>query len=223
MTIQDKTIAIMGGTGALGSGLAFRLAGAGFKVLIGSRSKENAENAAASINESLKNIPGKQNVCGEENLDAADRANIIILAVPYAQHKTTLELIKPAASGKIVVDTTVPLMPPKVGTVQLPSAGCAATEAQAALEGVASVVSAFQTVAADKLRGGDKLLGDVLVCGNVKDDCQVIIELVNAIGMRGYYAGPVANSAASEALTSVLITINRQFKCQAGIQIVGAN
>lgn len=222
MSSNGKVIAIIGGTGSLGSGLAFRLAGAGYQVLIGSRKRENAVEAAQHISEGLGKSGDRGRVEGTENLDAASRADIVILSVPYAQHEAIINHIKPVVEGKIVVDTTVPLMPPKVGTVQLPAAGCAAVEAQKLLDGVARVVSAFQTVAADKLRSGEPLRCDVLVSGDTKDDCQQVIEMVSAIGMRGLYAGPLANSAASEALTSVLITINRQFKCQAGIQIVGA-
>ena len=145
----------------------------------------------------------------------------MVLAVPFAQHADVLARIRDAVQGKLVLDTTAPLVPPRVGTVQLPVSGSAAVSTQTALGENVSVVSAFQTVAADKLRSLEPMEGDVLVCGNKREDCARIIELVEATGMGGLYAGPLANSAASEALTSVLITINRQFKCHAGIKLVG--
>ena len=141
--------------------------------------------------------------------------------MPYAHHRSTLEGVKPALDGKILIDVTVPLRPPKVGTVQLPEAGSAAQEAQNFLGEAVKVVSAFQNVAAHHLQEGHGIDCDVLVAGDDKDARDQVIKLVEAAGMRGFSAGPVANSAAAEALTSVLIQINRQFKCHAGIRISG--
>lgn len=215
------SIAVIGGTGALGTGLVRRWALAGHTVFIGSRNPESAHAAAEECVRITAERGVVAHVSGLENASAASAADIVVLAVPYAQHGAVLDHVHQAVQGKIVLDTTVPLMPPKVGTVQLPAGGAAALATQARLGPDVRVVSAFQTVAADKLQSAEPLEGDVLVCGNSKDDCAVIISLVEAIGMRGFYAGPLANSAASEALTSVLITINRQFKCHAGIKIVG--
>jgi NADPH-dependent F420 reductase len=220
--MSDKpTIAIIGGTGALGTGLARRWALAGYSVVIGSRSADSAAKAAGALTDLLreKNVQGR--VSGAENVEAAKIVEIVVLAVPFSQHAGALAALRGAVQGKLVLDTTAPLVPPRVGTVQLPASGSAAVATQATLGEGVSVVSAFQTVAADKLQALGPMEGDVLVCGNKRDDCDRVIELVQATGLRGLYAGPLANSAASEALTSVLITINRQFKCQAGIKLVG--
>lgn len=220
--MSDKpTIAIIGGTGALGTGLARRWALAGYPILIGSRSAESASKAADALADLLREKNVQTQVSGAENADAAKAAEIVVLAVPFAQHADMLARIHDAVQGKLVLDTTAPLVPPRVGTVQLPASGSAAVSTQMALGDNVSVVSAFQTVAADKLQSLGPMEGDVLVCGNKRDDCTRIIELVAATGMQGLYAGPLANSAAAEALTSILITINRQFKCQAGIKLVG--
>ena len=146
----------------------------------------------------------------------------MIITVPFANHRTILHEISSVIKGKIVVDATVPLMPPKVGTVQLPTAGSAAALTQEALGERADVVAAFHNVAADKLRSPGPIDCDVLVCGNKKVARQSVIKLIEALGLRGLHAGPIANSAAVEALTSVLITINRIYKVAgAGIRITG--
>jgi NADPH-dependent F420 reductase len=218
---QKPSIAIIGGTGALGTGLARRWALAGYAVTIGSRSAESAVKSAEELSALLKDrgVPGR--VSGAENNEAARAADIVVLAVPFNQHAGMLGHIREAVQGRVVLDTTAPLVPPRVGTVQLPQSGSAAVSTQEALGESVSVVSAFQTVAADKLQALQPMEGDVIVCGNKREDCARVMELVEATGMRGVYGGPLANSAASEALTSVLITINRQFKCQAGIKLVG--
>lgn len=215
------TIAVIGGTGALGTGLARRWALAGYPVVIGSRSAESAAKAAEALKDLLRQKGVQGAVCGAENVEAAKLAEIVVLTIPFSQHADALAALRDVVQGKLVLDTTAPLVPPRVGTVQLPASGSAAVSTQAALGEGVSVVSAFQTVAADKLQALEPMDGDVLVCGNKRDGCDRVIELVQATGLRGLYAGPLANSAAAEALTSVLITINRQFKCQAGIKLVG--
>lgn len=220
--MSDKpTIAIIGGTGALGTGLARRWALAGYPVVIGSRSADSAVKAAESLKGLLQEKGAQGAVSGAENVEAAKVAEIVVLAVPFSQHAGALASLRDAVRGKLVLDTTAPLVPPRVGTVQLPASGSAAVSTQATLGEGVSVVSAFQTVAADKLQALESMEGDVLVCGNKRESCDRVIELVRATGLRGLYAGPLANSAASEALTSILITINRQFKCQAGIKLTG--
>ncbi|HSV21206.1 MAG TPA: NADPH-dependent F420 reductase [Casimicrobiaceae bacterium] len=207
------TIAIMGGTGELGSGLALRWSRAGHAVVVGSRDAERAREAAQRIGHGCR---------GEANLGAAEAADIIVLAVPFAAHEETLTQIRPAVRGKIVVDAVVPLVPPKVGTAQLPAEGSAAQIAARLLEGEARVVSAFHNVAAAKLHADERVDCDVLVCGDDKDARAQVIDLVGQIGLRGIDAGPLGNSAAAEALTSVLITINRRYKVRAaGIRITG--
>jgi 8-hydroxy-5-deazaflavin:NADPH oxidoreductase len=208
------TIAVIGGTGDLGSALAKRWAAAGYPIVLGSRSKEKAEAAAREMNGSA--------VSGEDNRTAAAKADIVVIAVPYANHEAILNEIKPAVQGKIVVDTVVPLVPPKVSVVQLPPDGSAALRAQRLLGEAARVQSAFHNVSASKLKSGESIDCDVLVFGDDKDARAIVIELANAAGTRGIDGGPLANSIAAEALTSVLIGINRRFKVKgAGIRITG--
>lgn len=212
------TLAVIGGTGALGNALATRWARAGYSVNLGSREAEKARRAA----DKLEVDAGLSNVVGLENAAAALASDVVVLAVPYASHADILADIKDAVAGKIVVDTTVPLVPPKVGTVQLPPEGSAAKSAQYYLGKTVTVVSALHNVAAAKL-GGDKPVDcDVLVCGDKKSARDQVIELVAALGLRGLHAGPLANSAAAEALTSILITVNRHYGVDgAGIRITG--
>jgi NADPH-dependent F420 reductase len=215
-------LAILGGTGDLGTGLARRWAQAGYRVIIGSRTLEKAAAARAD----LQQIMAERGVASieveaMENLDAAAAADIVTLTVPFSHQLSTLEYVKAALAGKILIDVTVPLVPPKVGRVQLPAQGSAGQIAQQALGEDVQVVSAFQNVAAHHLQEGHGLDCDVLVCGNSKEARASVIGLVEAAGMRGYHAGPIDNAAAAEALTSVLITINRQYKCHAGISITG--
>lgn len=221
MDTKRPLIAVLGGTGALGFGLVLRWARAGYPVVIGSRALESAQDAAQRAVKILAEQGVQAEVSGLANADAAAKGELVALTVPYAQQQAMLSAIGPALAGKILIDATVPLMPPKVGTVQLPKEGSAAVAAQALLGDSVRLVSAFQNVAADKLQSLEPLDCDILVTGNDKEACAEVVELVKQAGMRGFYAGPLANSAAAEALTSVLITINRQFKCQAGIQITG--
>lgn len=216
------TIAILGGTGALGTGLARRWAQAGYPIIIGSRTQEKAAESANEL-KSLMSDRGVDNVSVQamDNQSAAQAAEIVTLTVPYNHHASTLESVKDQLEGKILIDVTVPLRPPKVGTVQLPEAGSAGQEAQALLGEGVKVVSAFQNVAAHHLQEGHGIDCDVLVSGNDKEARATVVTLVEACGMRGFSIGPIANAAAAEALTSVLIQINRQFKCHAGITISG--
>ena len=207
---MSKTIAILGGTGDLGTGLARRWAKAGHRVIIGSRAAEKAQEAAALV----------EGAEGMDNLSAATVADIVAITVPYENQLRTLEAVREALKGKILIDTTVPLMPPKVGTVQLPEGGSAAVNAQKLLE-EAIVVSAFQNVAADKLQSGEDLDCDVLVAGDKLAAREEVIKLVEDAGLKGWHAGPLANSAAAEALTSVIIQINRRYRITAGIRITG--
>jgi len=222
--MSSKSIAILGGTGALGTGLARRWTQAGHRVIIGSRSEEKAIEAL----EDLRKVMGERGadasgVLAMENLAAAQAADVVVLTVPFAHQKSTLEHVKPGLEGKILVDVTVPLMPPKVGTVQLPAEGSAGQAAQLICGDGVKVVSAFQNVAAHHLQEGQGIECDVLVCGNDKDARAEVISLIEDCGMRGFHAGPIANAAAAEALTSVIITINRTFKCHAGIRITGTD
>lgn len=215
-------IAVLGGTGDLGTGLARRWAQAGYQVIIGSRTLDKAE-AAASDLKALMAERGVDsvNVQAMENVAAAEACDIAAMTVPFAHHTGTLNSVKDALKGKILIDVTVPLVPPKVARVQLPEQGSAGTIAQELLGEDVNVVSAFQNVAAHHLQEGQGLNCDVLVCGNKKDARAEVIKLVEAAGMRGFHAGSIANSAATEAMTSLLIFINKQYKCHAGISITG--
>jgi 8-hydroxy-5-deazaflavin:NADPH oxidoreductase len=216
---QRPTIAVIGGTGELGSALAKRWAAAGYPIVLGSRSKQKAQAAA----EKMKRDTGAATLSGEDNRTAAAAAEIVIVAVPYASHESILDEIKPAVAGKIVVDTVVPLVPPKVSVVKLPPDGSAALAAQRVLAGTARVQAAFHNVSAAKLHSSGAVDCDVLVFGDDQAARAVVIELANAAGTRGIDGGPLANSAAAEALTSVLIGINRRYKVEggAGIRITG--
>ncbi|MBK9428225.1 MAG: NADPH-dependent F420 reductase [Gammaproteobacteria bacterium] len=220
MSDPKPTLAILGGSGDLGGGLAFRWARAGYPIIIGSRSAEKAEQAAAEL--AAKGLAGK--VRGLDNEAAARAGDIVVLTVPFANQAPTLEAIKAAVQGKILVDVTVPLVPPKVGTVQLPAGGSAGQIAQATLGEGVRVVSAFQNVAAAHLEDPEHDPDcDVLVCGNDADACAAVLALVAAAGMKGWHAGPIANSVVAEALTSVLITLNRRYKIPgAGFRITGS-
>jgi NADPH-dependent F420 reductase len=211
--VSKLVIGIIGGTGDLGSGLAKAWAAAGYKVVIGSRSRDKAVSLAPELG---------AGVVGEDNLGAARLADIVVLAVPFASHDATIGEIKEAVQGKIVVDAAVPLVPPKVSTVQLPSAGSAAQIAQSLLGEGVRVVSAFHNVGAAKLHKGGRADCDVLVFSDDKEARNQVIELAGAVANRGVGGGVLANSAAAEALTSVLIWINRQYKVLgAGIAITG--
>jgi NADPH-dependent F420 reductase len=220
MQTQAKPrIAVLGGTGKEGSGLALRFAHAGHPIVIGSRSRQRAAEAAAAINARI----GADRTEGADNLAAAEAGEIVVLAVPYAAQLATLEEVKAALAGKILIDVTVPLVPPQVGRVQLPEGGSAVVRAQAMLGGGVRVISAFQNVSAELLTAlGGAIDCDVLVCGDDRDACAQVIALAQAAGMRAFHAGPLANSVVAEALTSVLITINRQYKIKhSGIAITG--
>lgn len=211
-------IAVIGGTGDLGGGLAYRWAKAGFPIIIGSRTEEKAITARDILRERLPDA----DIEGMENSQASEAADIIAISVPFSHQKSTLEVIKPGLQGKILIDTTVCLQPPKVGTVQLPPEGSAGMIAQdVAGEGV-RVVSAFQNIAAAHLDSDHEITCDVLVTGNDKEAREVVIDLAEEGGMKGWHAGPIQNSAAVEGMTSILITMNRIYKIPgSGIVVTG--
>ena len=215
------TLAVLGGTGKEGKGLAFRWARAGYSVIIGSRT---AEKAQATATELSKLLDEEAVVIGMDNLSAAQKADLVVLTVPYAAHRETLEAIKPALQGKILVDVTVPLVPPKVSRVHMPPAGSAAQEAREILGEGVEVVDAFQNISFELLMGGEKIACDVLVTGTTKEARADVLKLVDAAGLTGWDAGPLENSVVVEGLTSLLIYINRQYgSIHAGIRITGVN
>ena len=220
MERQHYRIAVLGGTGAQGSGLALRLAAAGHAVTVGSRSADKAHAAAAELSLRLAG----QTIAGADNRQAAEGAEIVFLTVPYAVERATVADLQDRLAGKLLVDATVPLVPPKVSVVQLPQGQSAVAAIQQMLGAQVKVVSAFQNVSAQHLSAlGHDVDCDVLVCGDDCAACDTVIGLCADIGTRGIYAGTIANSAAAEALTSVLIAINRRYKVAggAGIRITG--
>lgn len=219
MSDAKPTLAIIGGTGDLGTGLARRWAKAGYPLVIGSRGADKAEAAALALAE----IATGPKPRGLANREAAAAGDVIVLTVPFATASAVIEDIKSVVQGKLVIDTTVPLVPPRVARVQLPPEGSAAVAAQVRLGDGVRVISAFHNVAAHKLEQLDLALDcDVLVFGDKPEDRDVAIKLAEALGVRGLHAGPLANSAAAEALTSVIIGINRTYKVDgASIRITG--
>ena len=218
MSQSKPAVALIGGTGDLGTGLAIRWAAAGYPILIGSRAAEKAAHAASQ----LRPAAGAPAPRGLTNSAAAAAADVVVITVPFASHNAILDEIRGSVAGKLVVDTTVPLVPPKVARVQLPPEDSAAVAAQKRLGEGVRVVSAFHNVAALKLQKGEPIDCDVLVFGDQPADREVVIRLAQDAGLRALHAGPLANSAAAEALTSVLIGINRDYKVAgAGIRITG--
>ena len=217
MNDLTKVIAVIGGTGGLGSALAFRWGNAGYKILIGSRNNEKASVSAQKLNDRL----GKEFASGFNNREASKLAEIIVLTIPFQNHSDIIEEIKDEAQGKIVVDTTVPLIPPKVSRVQLPESGSVAKLAQEKLGQNVRLVSAFQNVAATALESNEPLEGEVLVCGNDVEARSTVISIVEAAGLKGWHAGPIDNSVVSESLTPILIFLNKRYKLNgSGIRIV---
>ena len=215
------TIAVLGGTGKEGKGLAYRWAKASYRVLIGSRSSEKAVTAASEI---MQLLEGSSSVVGTTNLEAAQQADIVVVTVPYSAHRDTLESVKDVLKGKLLVDVTVPLIPPKVSKVQMPRAGSAAQEAKEIVGDDVEVVAAFQNVSHELLLGEEDIECDVLVTGTSKKARTEVLKLVEATGLTGWDAGPIENSVVVEGLTNVLININRQYaSTHAGIKITGAS
>ena len=225
MTDSPLTIAVLGGTGQEGSGLAYRWAHAGHRVILGSRSEAKAADAARSMSERIgsADVRGVQGVRGAQNRSAAAEAQVVVLAVPYAAQRSTVEEVRAELAGKILIDVTVPLVPPKVSRVQLPEGGSAVEAIQKMLGESTRVVSAFQNVSAHYLSDLSRAIEcDVLVCGDDREAREVAVRLAADAGLRGVHAGVLANSAATEALTSMLIAINRHYKVPAaGIRITG--
>ncbi len=212
-------IGILGGTGKEGSGLAYRWALAGYNVTIGSRDAARAAASAAELNQLLN---GKATVRGGDNGAAAD-ADVIVLTVPFAAQLATAESVATKLAGKIFVDVTVPLAPPKVDRVQLPNGESAVVALQRKLGPQVKVVSAFQNVSATHLKEpGHTVDCDVLVCGDDAAAREVVVGLAHDAGLNAWHAGVLANSIAAEALTSVLIAINKRYKVAgSGIRITG--
>jgi NADPH-dependent F420 reductase len=219
--MSKSTLAIIGGTGAEGSGLAVRWAAAGYPIIIGSRS---ADKAGATARELAALLPGgSATITGDENAAAAAKGEIVVLSVPYEAQAATIDQIRNNCQGKIVVTVNVPLKPPKVSVVWHPPAGSAAEEAQKQLGQSTRVTTAFQHVSAGHLRDLSWQADcDVLVAGDDKQAKQFTLELVRAAGFFGVDVGPLANASVVEGLTALLIGINIRHKIKgSGIRITG--
>ena len=214
-----QTIAILGGTGKEGKGLAYRWAKAGYKVIIGSRTLPKAVDATDDLNGMLNE---QAHIEGMENPEAARIADIVVVTVPYSAHRATLESMKDVLQGKLLVDVTVPLVPPKVSKVQMPPSGSATQEAHEILGEGVEICAAFQNISHEHLLGDSNVVCDVLVTGTSKEARAKTINLVEAAGLTGWDAGPIENSVVIEGLTSVLIGINKKYgSTHAGIKITG--
>lgn len=221
MTVQNSqiTVAVLGGTGKEGSGLAMRWSTNGFRVIIGSRDAERAATRAAEMNAEL----GGDYLIGKDNASAAAEADWVVLSVPYSAHKDTISGVKDQLVGKIVIDVTVPLAPPKVRTVHVPEGKAAALECQSYLDNGARVAAAFQNISSDKLKDPDFVVDcDVLICSDDDAAKAAAMQLAEAAGMRGINAGPLANAVAVEAITPMLLYINKAYGIKgSGIRITG--
>ena len=219
MVSASKKITIVGGSGALGAGLAKRWARKGHQIIIGSRDEKRASEAASRLN----NEAGTTSIVGMENKVASENGEIVVLTVPFSNHMSTLSLIAPALDNKILIDVTVPLVPPKVRTVHIPEGGSCAKAAQEFLGQTVRVVSAFQSVAATHLDDLEHEIDcDVLVCGNDPEAREVVVELASDADMKAWHAGVIANSLVAEAMTSSLIFMNNRYKIDgAGLRITG--
>jgi NADPH-dependent F420 reductase len=218
MNENRKKIAVLGGTGNLGFALAWRWARAGYEIIIGSRAEDKAQQAASEINKRTCNGL----VIGLDNVAAVKAAEIIVMTVPYAAHNATIETIKPHLSGQILIDTTVPLKPPKVDIVQLPEKGCVAVQTQTMVADKAVVVAAFHNVAANLLNKDVDINCDVLVTSDDLDARKIVMQLSEDAGCHALDAGVLANAIAAEVFTSILIHINKTYKTgHAGIRITG--
>ncbi len=213
-------IAILGGTGNEGFGLGFRWAAAGHQIIIGSRLAEKGASAAAEM---LAKLPAGISVSGTDNLSATQQAEIVVLSVPYSAQEKTLETVKEALTGKLLITVVVPLGEKAARVWRPPSGLSAAEEAQAQVGDGARVVAAFQNISAHHLLDlAHEIDCDVLICGEKGADKELVAQLCADAGMRGVNAGPLANASVAEGLTAVLIGINIRHKIKnAGIRITG--
>lgn len=214
------TIAIIGGTGKEGQGLAYRWSKAGYQVIIGSRKLEKAQEAV----EKLKKLVGEKSVklIGMTNEMAVGAADIAVLTVPFNFHRSVIESLKAQLIGKILIDVTVPLVPPKVSMVQMPEEGSAAMQAQAILGENSVVVAAFQNISFENLLSEERPACDILVCSKKKAAREAVLQLIADADLIGWDAGYLENSVVVEGLTSILIGLNKKYGAKsAGIQITG--
>ena len=201
-------IAIIGGTGPQGQGLALRFAKAGLEVFVGSRDPERAESTVSEVNSRLP--IGSSNIVGMSNIDAIRAADeMVIFAVPWSGHNDTLNIIKKELSNKILVDIVVPLSENDPKKVDMPPEGSATEAAQAILGSEIPVVGALHNVSATTLSNLDWDINcDVLVCGNSLDARKKVIELIKKLNVQAYNVGDAQSARCVEALTPILIRLN---------------
>ena len=214
---NKPTIAILGGTGHEGTGLALRWASNGYEVIIGSRKEEKALKVTAELNEIL----GEDLITGMENEKAAQKADINVLTVVASAHEAAIKGLKDALQGKILVDATARIQFPNPLPPTPPSA---ARLAQDALGENVRVVAAFQNIPASALKNLEKDLdADVLVCADSQEDAEVIMDMIRGAGMNAYYAGNLDIAITVEGLTAVLVYLNKYNDIKhASIKIVGS-
>ena len=213
-------IAVLGGTGREGHGLALRWTKAGHSIVLGSRNAERARARAGELT-----LLGHGEIKGSDNVSALAGADAVVVSVPYAAHGEALRNLRAALDGRVVVDITVPLKPPRIHEVHLPLGRAAALEAQAILGPRTRVVAALHHVSSTHLRDLSHPIGsDVLVCSDFDDARALTIDLVGDLGLRGLDAGPLCNAVALEALTPVLLHLNKRYGADgAGIRLVGVD
>ncbi len=212
---NDITIAIVGGTGNLGTALALRLAAPGVRVIIGSREREKAK----TVVESLQGKTPRGRIDGENNQDAVKEAEFVVIAVPYEGHAKMIADLKGQLGGKTIINAVVPL---QKGRPFVPPAGSALLEAQTILGDEAPVVGALHNISALDLQDVHAPLGDVLVCGDNEAAKQRVMEIIRLIGAKPFDAGPAANAYVVEGITGVLIHLNRKYKSKhASVKITG--
>ena len=212
---KQFAVAIVGGTGNLGTALALRLGAPGVKVIIGSRDAQKAENVVQALRPKMR----AGELVGATNPEAVTLGEFIVIAVPYEGHEKMVQDLRGHVAGKIVIDTVVPL---RKGRPFTPAAGSALLEAQRILGEEAAVVGALHNISALDLGAVDAPLGDVLVCGDHEDAKQKVMEIIRRIGARAFDAGPATNAYVIEGLTGVIIHLNRKYKSKHGsIKVTG--
>lgn len=217
-------IAILGGTGPQGQGLALRFAQAGVPVALGSRDRARGVEIAAELNRKLAGHAGAAHIDGCENIEAVQAADeIVMLAVPYSGHDAALQALKPHLGGKILVDLVVPLAPNNPKAVAMPPQGSATEAAQDLLGEDIAVVGALHNVSAATLNHLEQRINcDILVCGNQQEAADKVAELITRLGVAAYYCGPASAARCIEAITPILIRLNISKKVpftHAGIRI----
>jgi NADPH-dependent F420 reductase len=213
--MEQLKVAIVGGTGNLGSALALRLGAPGVTIIIGSRDAEKAKNAVATLKPKLR----AGEMTGTTNREAVKDADFVVIAVPYEGHAQMVSDIKGQLNGKILIDAVVPL---NKGKPFVPAAGSALQEAQQILNGEAPVIGAMHNISAVDLGDVNASLGDVLVCGDDNAAKEKVMEIIERIGASPYDGGPASNAYVLEGLTGVIIHLNRKYKSKHGsIRIVG--